>query len=1352
MKKILDKDYYLGLDIGTDSVGWAVTDENYNILKTNGKMMWGTRRFDTAETAEQRRNFRSARRRLERRKQRIRLLQELFSEEINKVDPGFFQRLKDSPLHKEDKKAPQRHSFFADEDYTDAHYFMEYPTIYHLRKALLEGGREFDIRLVYLALHHIIKRRGHFIFEGNDISVITSFKKTFSNFVKCIYDELDIELDCSSTEEVEEIIKNKKMSRSDKRKKLISLFHIDKADTQSIAILSLISGLKANLSDLFDDETLSETEKPSISFSEGSFDEIKPVLEDILQERFIVVESIKTVYDWAVLAEVLEDGELDGKVFLSVAKVNKYNKHRDDLRLLKNIIREYFDISQYKEIFNSGTANNYCSYVGFMKKNGRKISLKQCDKSDFYKYILKVLSKINVKDERIDLVKEDIQKETFLPLQVVTDNSVIPHQVHKIELIQILNNVSSYYPFLNKVDEDGITVKDKIINIFEFRIPYYVGPINTSHGKNSWAVRKEAGIVRPWNFTEKIDIDASAERFRRRMTNKCTYLNNCNVIPKYSLLYSEYMVLNELNNVRIGQDKLPLVLKQKIYRELFQRNKHVTRKKLYDFIRAEGYEIGMDDLSGLDNKFNAALISFNDFRNKKLFGERIKEYKTQIIIEDIILWITLYGEDKNMLRRVIRKNYTEEKISDTQIKEICKLSYSGWGRFSKEFLQDIIGINRTTGECMSIIQALRNTNDNLMQLLSSKYTFTESIEEENNNNLSSVAELTYESLVKDIVASPSIKRAIWQTILITEEVCKLAKKMPAKIFVEMARGSEEKKRTVSRKDNLIKLYENCKEEERAWKEELEKTPESDFRSIKLYLYYTQMGKCMYSGRSIELSELTNANVYDRDHIYPQSKTKDDSLDNLVLVDKRINARKGDGLISGEIQEKMEPYWWMLRSRGFINRDKYERLTRKTPLTDEELAGFINRQLVETRQSSKIVASILSRIYKDSKVVYVKAKSVVDFRQENLEMVKIRELNDFHHARDAYLNIVVGNVYHEKFTSNPLKWLKANPSARYNLKKMFDKDIYNGNKVAWRKGKNGTIALVRKMVRKNSILVTNHATCNKGELFNAQAITKDKNPTVPIKAGMDVKKYGGYGTIRPAYFILVESTDKKGKKQRTIESVPLYLVKKFEEEPNLLIEYCRTEYKLKEPRIIISKIKKNAYMKINGFPMNLRGTTGEGQLVMQGAVQLCINEEDEKYLKKVINYLARNAERKDKKVNLPISRYDGISLEENLRLYDTFLNKLKNSIYKYRPANQASTMEKGRNIFLKLTLEEQSIVLGEILKLFQCNPITADLRLIGGSKSAGSTKINSKISDYETAKLIHQSPTGIFEQEVDLLTV
>ena len=67
----MGKGYYVGLDMGTGSVGWAVTDESYQILRRHGKAMWGVRLFESAKTAEERRMFRTGRRRLDRRGWRI---------------------------------------------------------------------------------------------------------------------------------------------------------------------------------------------------------------------------------------------------------------------------------------------------------------------------------------------------------------------------------------------------------------------------------------------------------------------------------------------------------------------------------------------------------------------------------------------------------------------------------------------------------------------------------------------------------------------------------------------------------------------------------------------------------------------------------------------------------------------------------------------------------------------------------------------------------------------------------------------------------------------------------------------------------------------------------------------------------------------------------------------------------------------------------------------------------------------------------------------------------------------------------------------------------------------------------
>ena len=95
--------YYLGINIRTDSIGWAVTDEEYNIKSAKGKMLWGVRLFEEGETAKKRNSVRKDRKRSERRRKRIKLLQKIFEEEINKVDRDFFVRLKESRLLNEDK-------------------------------------------------------------------------------------------------------------------------------------------------------------------------------------------------------------------------------------------------------------------------------------------------------------------------------------------------------------------------------------------------------------------------------------------------------------------------------------------------------------------------------------------------------------------------------------------------------------------------------------------------------------------------------------------------------------------------------------------------------------------------------------------------------------------------------------------------------------------------------------------------------------------------------------------------------------------------------------------------------------------------------------------------------------------------------------------------------------------------------------------------------------------------------------------------------------------------------------------------------------------------------------------------
>lgn len=1351
----MSKKYYLGLDIGTNSVGWAVTDENYNLCKYAGKRMWGIRLFEGGETAEQRRISRSNRRRLSRKKQRIDLLQELFAEEIAKMDPTFFIRLNESRLHLEDKSTGEKFPLFTDKDYTDIQYYKEYPTMYHLRKELIENSKVHDVRLVYLACHHILKNRGHFLINGSfsDVKKLSSVCESMLNSFNGIS---KYQIEINDIERLEEILSDRKKQKSVKAKELIQIFECgpceDKTDEKTCkAIVSNLSkwltGLKGNINSIFDMQ-FEEIDTSSFSFTEPKYeDTISAALEEKYPDYADVIQKIKTVYDWSVLVEIMA-----GEDYLSFAKVNAYNKHKENLCILKEVIRKYCDSEMYHKFFNGfDEKNGYGNYIGSIYKNGHSYAMKKCSTEDFYKTLGKILDKIQPEKEDENVLEElkvEVKNQTLLPLARTTANGTIPNQVHIQELKAILDNAKKYLPFLNEKDEYG-TVAEKIISIAKFRIPYYVGPLSTRHkkqGANSWIVRKQEGRIYPWNFEEMVDLEQSNKEFIQRMTNKCTHLIGEDVLPKNSLLYSRYMVLNELNNLRIRGNKISVNLKQELYKELFCTKAKVTGKGLFNYLKKEDEELALEDISGFDIDFKSSLTSYLDFK-KQILGEEIEKDKYKDIVENIIKWKTIYDDDSKMMKKMIEREYPNV-FSKDQIKKICRFKYSGWGNFSLSFLNGIRGADRETGENFTIIEALWKTNYNLMQLLSKQFTFREEIDLINADKVGKIDKVSYDNTVKDLIVSPANKRAIWQIVQITEEIKKVMKCEPERIFIEMARGGEkEKRRTVSRKARLLELYAACKDDVRDWTKEIENREEREFNSKKLYLYYTQMGRCMYSGEEIDIDELMQKNSkWDIDHIYPQSKIKDDSIDNMVLAKKVINNSKQNKLLSPDIRIKMKKYWNTLYKGNFISKKKYDRLTRTEDFTNEELSGFIERQIVETRQSSKAVAELLNRLYEHSEIVYVKAGLVSDFRHDN-KLLKSRRINDYHHAKDAFLNIVVGNVYNAKFTSNPRKWIKENRGTNYSIRRVFDYNVKRGNTVVWQGVKDAghSIEAIRKTMARNDILYTEYTYCDKGELFNATLVRKGNDKAINLKKDLDSVKYGGYNTPKTSAFAFIEFDGKKKERKNHIVEIPVYIVNIASRQPDTIKEYL--EQKKGYKNVVVKKypIKKNALIKVDGYLARLRGAT-EKDVLLKNAVQLVLRDEYSENIRKVEKYLENNIQYQAD------SKFEGFTQEDLNDLYDELYIKLKESIYNKRPANQLGTLEKGREKYRAIgDLREKAKIINNILALFQCDATTStNLKEIGGTANAGNMAYNKNTLPTKKLILIHQSVTGLFETEEELV--
>lgn len=635
-------EYYLGFDMGTESVGWAAADENYNILKFNGKAMWGVHLFEAGKTAAERRTFRTARRRTGRISERLSLTRNFFADEIAKVDSEFLERLQDSKFYPDDKKIYQKNTIFNDVNYKDKDYNKEFPTIYHLRDELIKNTEPHDVRLVYLAVHHILKHRGHFLYEGQDFSSFTEFGNVFNDLVMTLND-YDMEFEYANASDVENVMKNNNLNITAKKKQLAEALGVSSKDKSKKAITDLLAGGTVKLSLIFEDESLDECDVSKISFSDG-VDEKLDQLTDILGENMFIIEKLKAMYDWSVLVNILK-----GNNSISAAKVRIFNEHKSDLEIIKEMCKKYLTLEEKNNLLsNKENPYGYCAYIGDYQGSGAKDVGTQ---KELCKLITKLFSKVeNFADAEADFMKR-VSLEKAFPKQVTKDNGIIPYQLHLYELKKILSNAERYLPFLSEKDSEGLSVSEKLISILTFRIPYYVGPLN-AESNHAWIERREDGKIYPWNFGQKVDEEKSADKLKD-FTNKCTYLPTAYVLPKNSILYSKYNILNQLNNVKIDGLPLPTEIRQGVYLDLFEnveKPRKVSKSRLKQYFKNAGLCESVDniEITGIDQEIVGDLKALCDF--KRIFGDRLPAVE---IIDKVVAKIVILGESKQLLKEYL---------------------------------------------------------------------------------------------------------------------------------------------------------------------------------------------------------------------------------------------------------------------------------------------------------------------------------------------------------------------------------------------------------------------------------------------------------------------------------------------------------------------------------------------------------------------------------------------------------------------------------------------------------------------------------------------------------------------------
>lgn len=132
----------------------------------------------------------------------------------------------------------------------------------------------------------------------------------------------------------------------------------------------------------------------------------------------------------------------------------------------------------------------------------------------------------------------------------------------------------------------------------------------------------------------------------------------------------------------------------------------------------------------------------------------------------------------------------------------------------------------------------------------------------------------------------------------------------------------------------------------------------------------------YTGKPIQLSKLFTRE-YDVDHIIPRSRYYDDSLGNKVIVETWANTEK-DNLTAMQYIRQGSAKGRLLSVEDYsahINRT-FRGKKRRYLLSDEIPKGFIDRQLNDTRYITKKVAELLSQVV-ESKNVKITIGQITD---------------------------------------------------------------------------------------------------------------------------------------------------------------------------------------------------------------------------------------------------------------------------------------------------------------------------------------------------------------------------------------
>ena len=418
-------------------------------------------------------------------------------------------------------------------------------------------------------------------------------------------------------------------------------------------------------------------------------------------------------------------------------------------------------------------------------------------------------------------------------------------------------------------------------------------------------------------------------------------------------------------------------------------------------------------------------------------------------------------------------------------------------------------------------------------------------------------------------------------------------------------------------------------------------------------------------------------------------------------------------------------------------------------------------------------------------IYSKAENVSDYRKLSLDenskkdrylgigknnekvyevdILKNRTVNNFHHAHDAYLNIIVGRTSNIYFENLRLKYGKDFHERAHqngwttNVNKIFEQNGYkedirdkDGNLVY---SYDNTLREVQKNIRECFDIFVTERCFVKNELFGKVTINpaKGKNNSIPIKESIEALKntsgdkgYGGRESYGFHHFSLLLVSTKKGQSYYKLEAIP-YRFKDCIE--YYLQSYLHLEnYKSIKPLIKINSLFEKKIM------TDGKRLTSSFSVTKKDGETFGIKNRNER----IFPYDMIKVIRKIEKINNSRTNSDNVDLaqDEVIQVYDYFIQLLDKPIYTAL-SNQCSSisslLKEKKQSFDDLPLidkesgNDKCKLIMNLLNFLECNTVKRiDFSLLGGAKAAGSLNINKKLKDCD---IVFESITGFYRKVI-----